>query len=104
MSHRRDSFRNPHDCELYRYEGRHIFGADGTCNECGLPEPKHITPGARYELNERSGNPGRKGFVLIVNPIDRYEVLVRADGFAYNSITPNHWITVLPDEPFRPMD
>jgi len=58
-------------------------------------------PGDRFELNDRSGNSGRKGFVLRHENTNPTKVLVRFDGFAYNSWTNCEYMTHLPDEPFR---
>ena len=60
-----------------------------------------IKPGSRFQLNERSGNQGRKGFVQFLSNMDEIEVMVRFDGFAYNSVTKRDWIEILPDEAFR---
>lgn len=61
-----------------------------------------LTPGARVELNEASGNPGRKAFFLFASNTEPGLVVVRFDGFAYNSITKADYLIALPDEPFRP--
>jgi hypothetical protein len=58
-------------------------------------------PGDRFELNEQSGNPGRKGFVLRCKSTNPTTVLVRFDGFAYNSWTDTSYMVQLPAEPFR---
>lgn len=60
-----------------------------------------FTPGARVELGEGSGNPGRKAFVLFPSNVTD-ELLVRFDGFAYNSLVPANRFVLLDDEPFRP--
>jgi hypothetical protein len=58
-------------------------------------------PGDRFELNEKSGNQGRKGFVLRHKNTNSSKVLVRFDGFAYNSWTNYGYMKHLPDEAFR---
>jgi hypothetical protein len=60
-----------------------------------------IRPGARFQLNESSGNTGRKGFVLYASNTEPDKVVVRFDGFAYNTITDTYRLDILPDEPFR---
>jgi hypothetical protein len=59
-------------------------------------------PGNRVELDENSGNEGRKAFVLYV--CEDSDLMVRFDGFAYNSRVPADRFRLLPDEPFRPDD
>jgi hypothetical protein len=63
-----------------------------------------IAPGARFELNVASDNPGRKGFVLFRSNTHPDKVLVRFDGFAYNSLTRAEWLHILPDEAFREIE
>jgi len=60
-----------------------------------------IKPGSRFQLHERSGNQGRKGFVLFLSNMNTTDLMVRFDGFAYNSVTKRDWIEILPDEAFR---
>lgn len=63
-----------------------------------------FVPGTRFELNEQSGNEGRKGFILFTSNTDLQSVLVRFDGFVYNSLTKADYIRTLAPEPFRPIE
>lgn len=60
-----------------------------------------VTPGMRFKLNASSGNPGRTGFVLYESNTDPDSVLVRFDGFAYNSLTKTSYLVQLPDIDFQ---
>jgi len=64
---------------------------------------QEFRPGARVALNEASGNPGRMAFVLYPSNVSD-ELIVRFDGFAYNSRVPAANFEVLPDVAFRQYD
>jgi hypothetical protein len=55
-------------------------------------------PGSRLRQNDS----GRLAFMLFTSNTDSREIIVRFDGFAYNTLVRSDRFTVLPDEPFRP--
>lgn len=64
---------------------------------------QEFRPGARVALNAASGNPGRLAFVLYASNTSD-DLVVRFDGFAYNTIVPAGDFDVLPDVAFRQYD